>query len=245
MLDQDLNVRADVAVNFDRDLPQYGTKGGAKYGPNGEAFSPTKMFLEAIDVVFARLAATPNVQTSLIGAVSASGQQHGSVYWRKGSREKMKELNPSEALVDQLGSSFSIENSPIWMDASTATYCREIERAAGGTQALADLTGSKAFRRFTAAQIAKIRKERPDLYRDTERVSLISAFVASVFLQSYAPEDVSDAAGTNLLELRSEPPKWSAKMVEIVGTDLKSKLCSAPVHSYDVIGKIGIYFQQR
>ena len=35
-------------------------------------------------------------------AMSGSGQQHGSVYWRKGSEGVLGELNPTATLASQL-----------------------------------------------------------------------------------------------------------------------------------------------
>ena len=35
--------------------------------------------------------------------------------------------------------------------------CRELEDAVGGAQALSDLTGSRAYERFTGVQIARVR----------------------------------------------------------------------------------------
>lgn len=47
--------------------------------------------------------------------------------------------------------------APIWQDSSTAQECKNLEEAIGGPQALADLTGSRAYERFTGNQIAKVR----------------------------------------------------------------------------------------
>ncbi|KAK3223957.1 hypothetical protein Dsin_010982 [Dipteronia sinensis] len=60
-------------------------------------------------------------------------------------------LDTKEPLVDQLGSAFSIKESPIWMDSSTAVqYCREMEKAVdGGALELSKITGSRAYERFT------------------------------------------------------------------------------------------------
>ena len=35
-------------------------------------------------------------------AISGSGQQHGSVYWRKGAEEFLKTLDPASTLTEQL-----------------------------------------------------------------------------------------------------------------------------------------------
>ena len=51
---------------------------------------------------------------------------------------------------------FEITQSPIWQDASTTRECRSLEELVGGAQTLADLTGSKAYERFTGNQIAKV-----------------------------------------------------------------------------------------
>jgi len=131
------------------------------------------------------------------------------------------------------------------MDASTGKYCAALEAAVGGAANLASETGSKAFRRFTASQIWKIKDKDPAAFAATQRVSLISAFIVSVFLQKFAPEDSSDASGTNLIDLRSDPPQWSTKMLDIVSPKLREKLCSAPVDSFAVLGNIGEYFQRR
>jgi hypothetical protein len=40
---------------------------------------------------------------------------------------------------------FAVEYSPIWMDSSTTTECKQLEHDLGGPQAVADLTGSRAY----------------------------------------------------------------------------------------------------
>jgi xylulokinase len=41
------------------------------------------------------------------------------------------------------------QNSPIWMDSSTTPQCRRLEEAMGGPQRVAEITGSRAYERFT------------------------------------------------------------------------------------------------
>ena len=43
-------------------------------------------------------------------------------------------------------------DSPVWMDSSTSAECRKLEEAVGGAQRLADITGSRAYERFTGNQ---------------------------------------------------------------------------------------------
>lgn len=85
-------------------------------------------------------------------------QQHGSVYWSEDAERLLVSLDPSRPLAEQLApDAFSLPRAPIWQDSSTTRECRELEEAIGGAQALADLTGSRAYERFTANQIARVR----------------------------------------------------------------------------------------
>ena len=76
--------------------------------------------------------------------------------------------------------SFSRPLSPVWMDSSTTSECREIERAVGGSDVLARRTGSRAFERFTGPQIRAFAKREPHAYRDTARIHLVSSFMAAL-----------------------------------------------------------------
>lgn len=68
----------------------------------------------------------------------------------------LHQLDASKTLAEQLSDGFAIDQSPIWQDASTTQECRSLENLVGGPQALADLTGSKGYERFTGNQIAKV-----------------------------------------------------------------------------------------
>lgn len=112
-----------------------------------------------------------------VAAVSGSGQQHGSAYWRTGALKQLNSLKAASAsapLKTTLAGAFSIADSPIWMDSSTGKECAALEKAIGGAQAVAELSGSRAYERFTGNQIAKIAKNDASAYANTERISLVS-----------------------------------------------------------------------
>ncbi len=79
-------------------------------------------------------------------------QQHGSVYWRSGIDDILSSLKPEKFLHDQLAHTFSLLDSPLWMDSSTTEECRALEASVGGPLALAEITGSRAYERFTGNQ---------------------------------------------------------------------------------------------
>lgn len=79
------------------------------------------------------------------------------MYWSSAAEELLASLDATRPLAKQLApAAFSIQRAPIWQDSSTTRECRELEAAVGGAQALADLTGSRAYERFTGTQIAKV-----------------------------------------------------------------------------------------
>ena len=62
-------------------------------------------------------------------------------------------------------------------------------------------------------QIAKIHNERAEAYANTERIGLVSSFAASLFIGDYAPIDLSDGGGMNLLDL--EKKDWSDQCLDV------------------------------
>uniref|UniRef100_A0AAV2L385 Xylulose kinase n=1 Tax=Knipowitschia caucasica TaxID=637954 RepID=A0AAV2L385_KNICA len=135
-----------------------------------------------------------------------------------------------------------ILQSPVWMDSSSRTQCDALERAAGGALRLSEITGSKAYERFTGNQISKVFHTRPEEFYQTERISLVSSFAASLFLGKYAAIDFSDGSGMNLLDLSSKA--WSDVCLDACAPGLRPLLAD-PVDSSSVLGSVCLYFVKR
>ncbi|OBZ73797.1 Xylulose kinase [Grifola frondosa] len=245
LITEDSTVVHESAVHFDRDLPSYGTTNGAIRGPDeGEVTSPVRMWLDAFDLLMQRMK-DAGVEFHRILGISGDGQQHGSVYWSAEAESLLSSLDPSHPLAEQLSpNAFSLPRAPIWQDSSTTRECRELEAAVGGAQALADLTGSRAYERFTANQIARIRRINPEAYTATARISLVSSFMPSLFLGWIAPIEVSDASGMNLMDVLS--CRWDDRLLLASGgPELRAKIGPEPAPGGTFLGKIAAYWVQR
>lgn len=180
------------------------------------------MWRSALEQMLERIAA--DVDVSALRAISGSAQQHGSVY--------------CAATPDML----TRETAPIWMDSSPARECEEIEQALGGANAVAQLTGSRAFPRFTGPQIRKFARENPDAYGRTRRIHLVSSYLASALIGEHAPIDHADGSGMNLMDLRTRD--WSSAAVDATAPGLADKLPPL-VPSSAVIGTLSAGWRAR
>jgi len=241
-IDDRLDIVAEFAVNFDADLPEFKTSGGVHRGADGlTVTSPPLLWVAALDLLFGRMKAA-NFPFARVVAVSGSGQQHGSVYLRQGARAVLAGLKADAPLRPQLKDVFAINASPIWMDSSTTRECRALEAALGGPQAVADLTGSRAYERFTGNQIAKLAKTEAAGYAVTERIALVSSFIASLLIGDYAPIDVSDGSGMNLLDIRRKA--WALQALGATAPGLDARL-GLPTASHAIVGRIHAHFVGR
>ncbi|KAL8601349.1 hypothetical protein ACOMHN_054642 [Nucella lapillus] len=251
-VDDELKVVKEEAVGFDSDVPGSTTQGGVHiHEDKVTVTTPTLLWVEALDILLDRLKSA-NFPFSQVVAISGSGQQHGSVYWKQGARQTLTNLQPDQSLAEQLKSlighcctlqdAFSVSESPIWMDASTTSQCKQLEQKVGGPQKLTEITGSRAYERLTGNQIAKLYQHDPEAYNNTERISLVSSFGASLFVGDYASIDDSDGSGMNLLDIRQRD--WSDACLDACAPGLRDKLGEV-VPSKHVVGTVSGYLHSR
>lgn len=181
----------------------------------GVVHAQPRMWADALIAMLGKVAAS--IERPRLLAISGAAQQHGSVYC--GPRPE----------------DLTRETSPIWMDSSTGRECAEIEQALGGPQAVAQLTGSRAFPRFTGPQIRKFCREEPDAYARTERIHLVSSFLASLLIGGHAPIDHADGSGMSLMNIRTG--EWAPAALEATAPELHAKLPSL-VPSATLIGTL-------
>lgn len=232
----------DDGINFSAAFPQYGTENGVLRNPDPKTVhAPPLMWLDALDALLGKMKES-GVDFSSVLAVSGSGQQHGSVYLNKRFADKIARLNPDQSLAENLAGVFSRKTAPIWMDSSTGEECREICAALGGKSAMAAITGSTAFERFTGPQIRRFCKRNPEDYAETAVIALVSSFMASVLAGKVAPIDHGDGAGMNLMDISTK--HWHPGALEATAPKLGEKLPPlAP--SGRIVGTINSYFIQK
>ncbi|KAK9396069.1 xylulose kinase [Crotalus adamanteus] len=241
-IDEQLRVIYEDNINFDKYLPEFGTQDGVYiHDDRLSVSSPVLMWIKALDLILEKMKSA-GFNFSAVKALSGAGQQHGSVYWKEGASSVLQNLSPVLPIHQSLKNCFSVSNSPIWMDSSTAAQCNSLEKKVGGAQKLANITGSRAYERFTGNQIAKIYSRDPEVYSQTEKISLVSSFAASLFLGAYAPIDYSDGSGMNLLQIREKV--WNPVCLDACAPQLGKKL-GQPVPSSKILGLISPYYTER
>ena len=231
------------AFRFDDEFPDYGTTNGVFRGSDPrEVWSSPLLWADALDRMMAIVSREAGIDLSQLAAISGSGQQHGSVYLNGDAIARFGSLDPRQPLARQIAGIFSRDRAPVWMDESTRAECNAIERAVGGTTALAQLTGSAATERFTGPQIRKFAQQEPERYANTARIHLVSSFLASLLAGADAPLDPGDGAGTNLMDIHSRD--WSPAAVDATAGDLAAKLPQLRP-SWTVVGTLAPYWQER
>jgi xylulokinase len=231
----------DHSINFGKALPHYRSPSGflEHEDPQVKHADPL-MWVEALDLLLGTLKAA-GTDFSRVEGISGAGQQHGSVYLNQRLSD-VPAWDTARDLVDQVRPLLSRKSSPIWMDSSTSSQCREIAAAVGGDARVVTLSGSRAIERFTGPQIRAFYQREPQAYAATREVHLVSSFMASLLIGQSASIDHGDGAGMNLLELATGT--WSAELVTATAPGLAEKLPSA-VPSRSQVGEIAEYFVRR
>ena len=231
------------SLDFDREFPGYGTTNGVL--PSRDplvARSSPLLWAEALDRLMAIVARESGLDLSAIAAIAGSAQQHGSVYLDETAGATLAGLDATRPLVEQISGMFTRPGAPIWMDASTGPECQAITARVGGAAALARLTGSAAAARFTGPQIRKFAAENPAAYARTAKIHLVSSYLASLLAGRHAPVEPGDAAGMNLMDLRTRA--WSPPALDATAPGLAAKLPPI-VPSGTVVGPLAPYWTRR
>jgi xylulokinase len=249
VVDSQLKLIHEAKVDFDADLSKYGIEKGVLTNPDeGEVFAPPAMWLDAINLVLDRLT-EEGLDFGRVMGLAGAGMQHGTVFWTKDAETLMVNLDAGKTLSDQLESAFAHPMSPNWQDSSTQKQCDAFDAELGSPEKLAEVTGSCAHHRFSGPQIMRYRNKYPEHYEDTARISLVSSFLASVFLGKVAPIDIGDVTGMNLWDIHNA--NWNDQLLALAAggkdkvEELKTKLGDVPEDGGGGFGMVSNYFATR
>ncbi len=135
------------------------------------------------------------IEAEEIGAVSFSGQMHGSVFLN----EKDNILRPAL----------------LWCDQRTSTQCAEITEKIGAER-LIKLVSNPAVTGFTLPKILWLRENEPDIWKQLKTVLLPKDYIR-LKLSGDKASDVADSSGTLLFDVVNR--KWSDEMLDALEID--------------------------
>lgn len=135
------------------------------------------------------------VNPSEIAGLAISGQMHGLV------------MLDAEGRV--------LRNSILWCDARTGKQCDEITERVGKKR-LIEINANPALVGFTAPKILWVRENEPEIYKRCAHIVLPKDYVR-FRLTGKIMMEISDASGTNLLDIRKR--QWSSEILEKLEID--------------------------
>lgn len=130
-----------------------------------------------------------------IGAVSFSGQMHGSVFLDE---------------IDEV-----IRPALLWCDQRTEKQCAEITEKIGATR-LIELVSNPAITGFTLPKILWLRENEPENWSRVKSILLPKDYVR-LCLTGDKASDVSDSSGTLLFDVVNR--RWSQEMLDAMEID--------------------------
>ncbi len=227
-------------VDYDRDLPRYGTREGAVQGlGEGASESDPRMWIEAVEALLGRIggaggrgAGGPGERRSAdlagrIRCISVSGQQHGLV-----------------ALAQD--GTLARPRAKLWNDFSTAEECRLLTEAVGGLEAMVREVGNSQRTGYTAGKILHLKRHEPECWARAAVLFLVHNYV-DWYLTGGAAGGVAimepgDASGMALWNPATG--RWSRRVMDAIDPGLAAKL--PPLAPADrSIGKVGAALVRR
>lgn len=195
------------AVNYDTDLPQYGTRGGVAQGLEpGASESDPQMWIDAIHRLFGKLPKS-GLAVRDIHCIAVSGQQHGLV------------------TLDAAGK-LSRSRSKLWNDFSTLEECCILTEKVGGLEAMIAEVGNSQRSGYTAPKIFHMLRHERANYDRTATCFLVHNYINWHLTGGpnggVAVMEPGDTSGTALWH----PGKaaWSKMVINAIDPGLAKKL---------------------
>ncbi len=147
-----------------------------------------------------------------IGAISFSGQMHGSVLLDDADRP----LRPAL----------------IWCDQRTEKQCTEITEKVGAER-LIELVCNPAITGFTLPKLLWVRENEPEIWAEVKTILLPKDYIR-LKLSGDKASDVADSSGTLLFDVQNR--KWSGEMLSVFEID--ENLLPRIFESVEITGRV-------
>lgn len=153
-----------------------------------------------------------NISAGEIGAISFSGQMHGSVF-----------LDESDNVL---------RSALLWCDQRTEKQCSDITAKVGKEQ-LIELVCNPAVTGFTLPKLLWVRENEPELWKKVKTVLLPKDYIR-LKLSGDKASDVADSSGTLLFDVPNRT--WSGRMLDAF--ELDKNILPTVFESIEITGTI-------